>query len=136
MIVDTSALLAILLREPEAASFAAAMESASTLRLSVASYLEAAIFVDRNGDQVRRAMLDTFLEEFSIRLEPITVEQARVARQAFQWFGKGLHPAALNFGDCFTYALAKVTREPVLFKGRDFSRTDLVAAIPPPIPPA
>lgn len=134
MIVDTSALLAILLREPEAASFAAAIESADTLRLSVAGYLEAAIFVDRHGDEVRRAMLDTFLEEFSIRLEPITVEQARIARQAFQWFGKGLRPAALNFGDCFTYALAKVTREPVLFKGQDFSRTDLVAALPA-VPP-
>jgi ribonuclease VapC len=136
MIVDTSALLAILLREQEAASFAAAIESANTSRLSVASYLEAAIFVDRHGDEVRRAMLDTFLEEFAIRLEPITVEQARIARQAFQWFGKGLHPAALNFGDCFTYALAKATREPVLFKGQDFSQTDLVAALPPIIPPA
>jgi ribonuclease VapC len=136
MIVDTSALLAVLLREPEAASFAAAIESAEASRLSVASYLEAAIFVDRHGDEVRRAMLDTFLEEFSIQLEPVTVEQVRVARQAFQWFGKGIHPAALNFGDCFTYALAKVTREPVLFKGNDFSRTDLVPAVPPAIRPA
>jgi ribonuclease VapC len=131
MILDASALLAILLREPEAASFAKAIESAGTVRLSVASYLEAAIFVDRHGDEVRRALLDTFLEEFSIRLEPITVEQARIARQAFQWFGNGLHPASLNFGDCFTYALAKVTREPVLFKGQDFNRTDLIAALPP-----
>jgi ribonuclease VapC len=136
MILDTSALLAILLREPEAASFAAALETAETVRLSAASYLEAAIFVDRHGDEVRRALLDTFLEEFSIRLEPITVEQARIARQAFQWFGKGLHPAALNFGDCFTYALAKAMREPVLFKGQDFNRTDLVAALPPVDPPA
>ncbi len=136
MILDTSALLAILLKEPEAASFAAALESADTVRLSAASYLEAATFEDRHGDEVRRALLDTFLEEFSIRLEPITVEQARVARQAFQWFGKGLHPASLNFGDCFTYALAKVTREPVLFKGQDFSRTDLIAALPSDTPPA
>ena len=136
MILDTSALLAILLREPEAASFAAAIEAVGTTRLSVAGYLEAAIFVDRHGDEVRRALLDTFLEEFSIRLEPITVEQARIARQAFQWFVKGLHPASLNFGDCFTYALAKVMREPVLFKGQDFNRTDLVAALPPGIPPA
>jgi ribonuclease VapC len=129
MIVDTSALLAILLNEPDAAQIAEAMESADTLRISVASYLEAAIFVDRNGDEVRRALLDTFLEEFSIQLEPVTVEQARVARQAFLWFGKGRHPAGLNFGDCFTYALAKVTREPLLFKGQDFARTDLTSAI-------
>jgi ribonuclease VapC len=129
MIVDTSALLAILLNEPDAAKIAEAMESADTLRISVASYLEAAIFVDRNGDEVRRALLDTFLEEFSIQLEPVTVEQARVARQAFLWFGKGRHPAGLNFGDCFTYALAKVTREPLLFKGQDFARTDLTSAI-------
>jgi ribonuclease VapC len=129
MIVDTSALLAILLNEPDAAKIAEAMESADTLRISVASYLEAAIFVDRNGDEVRRALLDTFLEEFSIQLEPVTVEQARVARHAFLWFGKGRHPAGLNFGDCFTYALAKVTREPLLFKGQDFARTDLTSAI-------
>jgi ribonuclease VapC len=129
MILDTSALLAILLSEPEAAGIETAMESADSVRLSVASYLEAAIFVDRNGDEVRRALLDTFLEEFSIQLEPVTVEQARVARQAFQWFGKGRHPAGLNFGDCFTYALAKVTREPLLFKGQDFSKTDLVSAL-------
>jgi ribonuclease VapC len=129
MILDTSALLAILLREPEAESFARAIEASDVVRLSVAGYLEAAIFVDRHGDEVRRAMLDTFLEEFSIRLEPVTVEQARTARQAFRSFGKGQHPAGLNFGDCFTYALAKAVREPVLYKGNDFSQTDLSSAI-------
>ncbi len=129
MILDTSALLAILLREPEAATFAKAIENADTVCISVAGYLEAAIFVDRHGDEVRRAMLDTFLEEFSIRLEPVTVQQIRLARQAFRAFGKGVHPAGLNFGDCFTYALAKALREPVLFKGTDFSRTDLLPAI-------
>ena len=85
--------------------------------------------MDRNGDPVTGALLDAFLEEFAIQLEPITVEQAHVARQAFQLFGKGIHPAALNFGDCFAYALAKVSREPILFKGQDFSRTDLLPAI-------
>jgi ribonuclease VapC len=129
MIVDTSALLAVLLWEPEAARFVEAMNSAPALRLSVASYLEAAVFVERHGDQIRRAMLDAFLDEFSFQLEPVSVEQARVARQAYQWFGKGLHPAGLNYGDCFTYALAKVTREPLLFKGNDFNRTDLAAAV-------
>jgi ribonuclease VapC len=129
MILDTSALLAILLREAEAAGFAKAIEDADSVCMSVAGYLEAAIFVDRHGDEVRRAMLDTFLEEFSIRLEPVTVQQIRLARQAFRSFGKGIHPAGLNFGDCFTYALAKALREPVLFKGTDFSQTDLVPAI-------
>jgi ribonuclease VapC len=130
VILDTSALLAILLCEPEADSFAKRIESATTVRLSVSSYLEAAIFVDRNCDSLRSALLDTFLAEFSIGLEPITVEQATVARRAFQLFGKGRHPAALNFGDCFTYALAKVARQPLLFKGNDFSHTDLVSALP------
>ena len=129
MILDTSALLAILLRETEAAAFAKAIEDAGTVRMSVAGYLEAAIFVDRHGDEVRRAILDTFPEEFSIRLEPVTVQQIRLARQAFRSFGKGIHPAGLNFGDCFTYALAKALREPVLFKGIDFSKTDLLPAI-------
>jgi ribonuclease VapC len=129
MILDTSALLAVLLREPEAERFVEEMEAAGVIRLSVVSYVEAAIFVDRRGDAVRRAMLDTFIEEFSIRLEPATVEQCRVARQAFSAFGKGTHPAGLNFGDCFTYALARVMREPVLFKGRDFIETDLIPAV-------
>jgi ribonuclease VapC len=129
MILDTSALLAILLREPEAESFAQAIESAEVVRLSVASYLEAAIFVDRNGDEVRRAMLDDFVSEFGIRMEPVGVEQGRLAREAFRLFGKGRHAAALNFGDCFTYALAKEKREPLLYKGDDFSRTDLVPAV-------
>ncbi len=97
--------------------------------MSVASYLEAALWVDRNADEVGRAMLDNVIGEHAIQLEPVTVEQIRIARQAYQLFGKGRHPAGLNYGDCFTYALAKVTREPVLFKGHDFSRTDLRSAL-------
>jgi ribonuclease VapC len=128
MILDTSALLAILLREPEAERFAISIENAAVVRLSAASYVEAAIYVDRNADEIRRAMLDTFLAEFSIRIEPVTAEQALLARQAFVLFGKGRHKAGLNFGDCFTYALARATREPVLFKGGDFGHTDLEAA--------
>jgi ribonuclease VapC len=128
MIVDASALLAVLLDEPEAERFAAAMASAATLRTSAATYVETAIYVDRNLDEVRRAMLDTFLAEFAIRIEPVTVEQALLARQAFVLFGKGRHKAGLNFGDCFSYALAKAYREPLLFKGGDFGHTDLEAA--------
>ena len=129
MILDTSALLAILFNEPEAARFAARIEEASEgVYLSVASYLEAAMVIDRSADAVRRALLDTFLAEFEISLEPVTPEQAKLARQAFREFGRGNHPAALNFGDCLTYALAQVRREPLLFKGNDFSRTDLLPA--------
>jgi len=128
MILDTSALLAVLLLEPEAPRFASTIERAGVVRLSAASYVEAAIYVDRNGDEVRRAMLDTFLAQFSIRIEPVTAEQALFARQAFVLFGKGRHKAGLNFGDCFSYALARAYREPILFKGGDFGHTDLEAA--------
>jgi ribonuclease VapC len=96
--------------------------------MSAASYVEAAIYLDRNLDEVRRAMLDNFLAEFSIRIEPVTAEQALLARQAFVLFGKGRHKAGLNFGDCFSYALAKAYREALLFKGGDFGYTDLDAA--------
>ncbi len=130
MILETSALLAVLLREPEAARFAAAIEAATVVRISASNYVEAAIYVDRNGDEVRRAMLDTFLNEFSIQIEPVTAEQALFARQAFVLFGKGRHKAGLNFGDCFSYALARAYREPLLFKGGDFGYTDLEAAVP------
>ena len=128
MILDTSALLAVLFREPEAKRFAEAISSAAVVRLSSASYVEAAINVDRNGDEERRAKLDSILAELSIQIEPVTVEQAFLARQAFVLFGKGRHKAGLNFGDCFTYALAKKYREPLLFKGGDFGYTDLESA--------
>jgi ribonuclease VapC len=128
VILDTSALLAILLKESEAVQFATAIADASVVRMSAASYVETAIYVDRNGDEIRRAMLDNFLGEFSIRIEPVTAEQALLARQAFVLFGKGRHKAGLNFGDCFSYALAKSSREPLLFKGGDFIHTDLAAA--------
>ena len=127
MIVDTSALLAVLLVEPEAERFAAAIEQAETVRISAASYLETAIYVDRHGDEVRRAMLDTFLEQFHIQIEAVTPVQAKLARQAFVLFGKGRHKAGLNFGDCFSYALAKFHREPLLYKGEDFGHTDIAA---------
>lgn len=128
MILDTSALIAILLKEPEAARFAAVLESASEVRLSAAGYLEAAINIEKRGDEIGRAMLDTFLADFSIRIEPVTAAQTLIARQAYVLFGKGRHKAALNFGDCFSYALAREFREPILFKGGDFVHTDLEAA--------
>jgi ribonuclease VapC len=97
--------------------------------MSAASYLEASIIIYRSADAVRRAMLDQFLEEFGIEIEPVTVEQVRMARHAFREFGQGNHPASLNFGDCLTYALTRAKREPLLFKGKGFSQTDLTPAI-------
>jgi len=131
MVIDTSAVVAILLGEPEAVLFTEAIYAAGAVSMSAASYLEAAMIIDRRMDAPRRANLDTTLEYFEIRIEPVTKEQAQVARRAFQEFGKGVHPAALKFGDCFTYALAKVTRTKLLFKGNDFSRTDLEPAVKP-----
>jgi ribonuclease VapC len=128
MVVDTSALMALLLLEPDAAKYSTALQRSSSNHLSAASYLEVSMVIDRRGNEASRAMLDTFLEEFEIQVEPVTFEQAKLARQAFNLFGKGRHPASLNFGDCFAYALAKSRREPILFKGTDFSQTDLLPA--------
>ena len=129
MIVDTSAIVAILRKEPEAEAFVRALKRARTRRLSAASYVEAAIVVDAERDPVASARLDQFLTRISAVIEPVTVEQAGVARAAYRDFGRGSgHPAKLNFGDCFAYALAKTTGEPLLFKGEDFSHTDVAAA--------
>jgi ribonuclease VapC len=129
VILDTSALVAILMLEPEASSFAIMIEESSVTRLSVANYLEAAILVERRGDAIRRAMFDTFIQDFGIRLEPVTVSQIHLAHSAYRLYGKGMHRAGLNYGDCFSYALARSTREPLLFKGNDFSLTDITPAL-------
>lgn len=129
MIVDSSGLIAILRDEPEAASFAASIETAETTRLSAASYVETAAVIDRAGDPVASRRIDDLLAVAEITIEPVTERQARLAREAFRDFGKGSgHPAQLNFGDCFSYALAKVTGEQLLFKGADFTHTDLEPA--------
>jgi ribonuclease VapC len=128
MIVDTSALAAILYREPEAAAFARLIHDAETCRISVANYVELSMVVESQlgSDGMRQA--EAFFRRAGIVIEPVTVEQGELARQAFLGFGKGRHKAALNFGGCFSYALAKTTGEPLLFKGADFSRTDIEAA--------
>ena len=128
MILDTSALLAMILDEPEAAQFSVIIGSAEVVRLSAASYVEGAIYLERTQGEILRAALDTFIQGARIQIEPVTAEQAMLARQAFVLFGKGRHKAGLNFGDCFTYALTKAYREPLLFKGGDFGLTDLEAA--------
>lgn len=130
MILDTSALIAILRSEPEAAVFAKAIETAGLSRLSAVSYVEAAAVIDASRDPVASRRFDDLLREAGVRIEAVTEEQARVARDAYRDFGKGSgHPARLNFGDCFSYALARVSGEPLLFKGDDFSRTDVMPAL-------
>jgi ribonuclease VapC len=128
MIVDTSALLAVLFDEPDAARFAEAIAAADPCRISAATLAEAAIVVDMQAGTAGGRQFDNFLRRAGIAVEPVTAEQAHLARQAYFDFGKGRHPAGLNFGDCFAYALAKALDEPLLFKGEDFAKTDLTPA--------
>ena len=128
MIVDSSAVLAVLYREPDAERFETAIASAPSCRMSVANALEASIVVEGRGGMAAGDALDRFLKAAVIDLAPVTTEHMEAARRAWRRFGKGNHPAALNFGDCFAYALADVTGEPLLFKGEDFARTDVEAA--------
>ena len=129
MIVDSSAIVAILKDEPEGLAFTRMLDSAASVRLSAAAYLECSIVIDKNRDPVRSAGLNDLIEEADITIEPVTAEQAKIARQAYRDYGKGSgHPANLNFGDCFSYALARDKREPILYKGDDFIHTDLRSA--------
>ncbi|WP_378944984.1 type II toxin-antitoxin system VapC family toxin [Mesorhizobium sp. ANAO-SY3R2] len=130
MIVDASAILAILLKEPEEYRFADVLtDQPDTVSLSPVNYLEVALRVDRGDMDVVSAKLDHIISSMNIQLADVTPEQARLARDAYKNFGKGNHPAKLNLGDCFAYALAKARREPLLFKGDDFRMTDIEAAI-------
>ncbi len=128
MIVDTSAVLAVLFHEPDAEHFARAITTATSRRMSVATLLETTIVLESRSGPAAGYELDAFLQEARIELELVTADQAQAARRAWRRFGKGNHPAGLNFGDCFVYALAETTREPLLFKGRDFELTDIEAA--------
>lgn len=125
MIVDTSALVAVLYDEPEGLRFTEIIHDAEICRLSVANYLELSIVVEKQLGPDGSRQAETFLRRAGIIIEPVTVEQGVIARQAFLDFGNGRHKAQLNFGDCFAYALAKAMDEPLLFKGTDFSETDL-----------
>jgi ribonuclease VapC len=132
MIVDSSALVAIIKREPDWKQLAEAIDGASDISTSAASYLETAIVLDSRRDPVQSARLDELLLDLEMKIEPITAEQAIIARQAYRDYGKGSgHSANLNFGDCFSYALARVKREPLLFKGDDFVHTDVRSALRP-----
>jgi ribonuclease VapC len=126
MILDTSAIVSILQDEPEAGSFAQAVERHRPVRLSAANWLEAAVVVDGNRSPALSRRFDEFLREAAVEIEPVTAVQAEIAREAYRAFGRGSgHPAHLNFGDCFAYALAMERDEALLFKGKDFANTDV-----------
>ncbi|WP_300299417.1 type II toxin-antitoxin system VapC family toxin [Ferrovibrio sp.] len=131
MILDSSVIIAILRDEPEASQFREALtETGDALRMSAASYLEAAIVVDGSRNPILSRELDQLFGAVGLVIEPVTEKQARIAREAYRDFGKGSgHPAQLNFGDCFAYALAKDLGEPLLFKGEDFHHTDVRPAL-------
>ncbi len=130
MILDTSALLAILRAEPDALEYAKAMADATIRRISAANYVEAAAVIDAGHDPIASRRFDELLREAQCVIEPVTDAQAGIAREAYRDFGRGTsHPAKLNFGDCFAYALAKAMNEPLLFKGNDFKYTDVTPAI-------
>lgn len=129
MVIDTSAIVAVLFDEPEAQKIAETIAISAVLafsrRISAATLLEAAIVVEKRYGVAGGEKLDQFLEAAAVQVEPVTLEQCAIARLAFRTYGKGRHAAALNFGDCFSYALAKAVDEPLLFKGNDFVLTDV-----------
>ena len=130
MIVDSSALIAILHNEPEAKAFAEAVEESSICRISAATFVEAAAVVDGSRNPVLSRRFDDLIRDAEMKIEPVTEAQAWIAREAYRDYGKGSgHPAKLNFGDCFAYALARETGEPLLFKGDDFTHTDVTGAV-------
>lgn len=128
MILDTSSVAAILFGEPEALHYTQLIHDAPRCLISVANFVELSMVIEGQIGVDAGRQCDMFLHRAGIIIEPLTIEQGQLARQAFLDFGKGRHPAGLNFGDCFAYALAKATGEPLLFKGEDFSKTDIQAA--------
>ncbi len=128
MIIDASGILAVLLSEPDAKRHEDAIAAVLPCRMSAVALLEAAMVVESRGGVAARHGLDVLLEKAAVELVSTTPEHANAARRAWRRFGRGNHPAALNFGDCFAYALAEATGEPLLFKSNDFARTDVESA--------
>ena len=129
MVIDSSALLAILLDEPEALEFLRIIKDSPARRISAASFLETGMVLRRDSSGQRQQLYEDLIVALRLSIAPVTEQQARTALAAFAVYGKGHgHPAGLNFGDCLAYALAKVFAEPLLFKGNDFSFTDIQAA--------
>jgi ribonuclease VapC len=125
MVLDTSALLALLLDEPEAEEFRVAVEEDATRLVSAANLLEAALVIEARKGEPGGRELDALIQKAEVVVVPVDAEHVSEARRAHRRFGKGHHPAALNFGDVFAYALARTSGEPLLFKGDDFAKTDI-----------
>jgi ribonuclease VapC len=129
MILDSSAVIAILRQEPEAASFAKAIEITISVRMSAVNYVESDIVIDAQKDPVASRRFDDLIHKAGVEIVGVTPEHARLAREAYRGFGRGTgHPAKLNFGDCFAYALAVETGEPLLCKGLEFTKAGLKPA--------
>ena len=131
MVVDTSALIAILLGEPEAARFAGALADARVRLLSAVSRVELSFVIEGRKGETGRADVELMLRDGGFDIVSVTPQQAEIAADAFRRFGRGRHQARLNIGDCFAYALATATGHPLLFKGDDFVHTDIRPALPP-----
>lgn len=130
MIVDTSAIMAILLEEAEFENFVAMLVESSPSRIAAGGWVELSAVLTRSGRSAFFSLLERVMDRFDIRVDPGSEEQAKIAHDAYRTYGLGTgHPARLNFGDCFAYALARATGEPLLFKGDDFSKTDIAKAI-------
>ncbi len=129
MVIDTSAVVAVLLEEEGFERFDAALDADPVRLMSAATLVECTLVLEGRLGEEGRAALDAFVGELGIEIVPFDAAQAEAARKVFRRFGKGRHKAGLNFGDCFSYALAKVAGEPLLFKGEDFGRTDVAAAV-------
>ena len=134
MVIDSSALLAILNDEPERRAFNEAIESAESRAMSAATLVEVSIVIESRFGAEGLRDLDLFIERAGIEVQALDREQAYIARRAFSRFGKGRHAAGLNYGDCFSYALAVVRGEPLLYKGGDFGQTDVTSFVPPAEP--
>jgi ribonuclease VapC len=129
VIIDTSAMLAVALREPDGRRYLKAILVAMPRRISVSNWLEATMVVDRRGNTQAVDWLEDLIQQAEIEVMPVSVSQGEIARRAWRTYGRGIHPARLNYGDCFAYALAKEAREPLLFKGNDFAQTDIEPAL-------
>ena len=129
MIVDSSAVLAVIFGEPDAVRYSDALAEAEACRMAAPVWFEAAMVVEGRGGLAAAQRLDDFMAAAGMEIVPFTADQARLAQQAWRRFGKGRHRAALNYGDCLSYALAHARREPLLFKGDDFVHTDIEPAL-------
>ena len=129
MILDSSAIMAVVLREPDADRLSLAMLSDPHPRMSAANWVEAAMIVDSNRDPVLRLRFEELMDALRVEIVPVSTEIAKSARRAHQMYGRGQHRAKLNYGDCFAYATASVMGEKLLFKGNDFAQTDITPAL-------